>query len=297
MEIITFWSYKGGAGRSSTCLNTLPYLVDVLNATKQSPLLLLDMDLDSAGMTYLLDLDKHFQNNEVYDIKSFLKGDENWSENPAESLMEHTLYQKFVPVGEKLGVDNDAVMFLGVHDGKKIDNADMTGAKEEIFAKFRRFCRKNKISAVVMDSSAGTQFSAELAIGAATIVVSCMRATTQFRTGTFNYLDRLLVEQPDKKIIVLPTVVPNGEKIIDDMPQRKTTVEDIKKKIETFGLKNVKLDFVEEEELGINEVERFKWREGVLYKICKDQKLAEDEKIAVSRYKKLAEKLVEGDYD
>jgi len=209
MEIITFYSYKGGSGRSSTTLNTLPYLVNVLEANKNSPILLLDMDLDSAGMTYLLELDKHFQNKDIYDIKDFLKGEESWSENPAPCLKEHGLYKKFVPVGEKLGVENEAVVFLGIDDSKNIDNNEMTGTKEEVFNKLRRFCRKNNFSAVVIDSSAGDQFSALLSIQTATLVVHCLRATTQFRIGSFNYLYRLKEKSIDKQIILLPTVVPN----------------------------------------------------------------------------------------
>ena len=103
MEVITFYSYKGGAGRSSTALNTLPYLVETLEADKKSPILLLDMDLDSAGMTYLLELDKHFQDNNqnksVFDMKDFLKGTESWPDGIAPNLGEHILYKKFVPVG------------------------------------------------------------------------------------------------------------------------------------------------------------------------------------------------------
>ncbi len=297
MEIVTFYSYKGGAGRSSTTLNTLPYLVKVLEADKKSPILLLDMDLDSAGMTYLLDLDKHFQDSSVYDIKDFLRGEENWSENPASSLSEHTLYQKFVPVGDKLGVENEAVMFLGVDDGKKIDNSEMTGAKEEVFNKLRRFCRKNNFSAVVIDSSAGDQYSALLSIQAASLVVHCLRATTQFRIGSFNYLYRLKEESIDKKIVLLPTVVPAQDKVIDGTPQRQAAVDDMLKRIKELNLKNVRTDFVEYEKLGINEVERFKWREGVLYKIGKEQPLTKDEEEATGRYSKLAQVIAAGDYE
>jgi hypothetical protein len=40
---------------------------------------------------------------------------------------------------------------------------------------------------------------------------------------------------------------------------------------------------------GINEVMRFKWKEGVLFKIRNDTQLTPDEENAVKRYKKLAE--------
>jgi len=296
METITFYSYKGGSGRSSTALNTLPYLVDVLEANKKSPILLLDMDLDSAGMTYLLGLDKHFQ-NDTYDIKSFLRAEENWSENPASSLDEHTFYKKFVPVGEKLGVENEAVVFLGVDDGKSIDNGEMTGDKEVVFTKLDHFCRKNNISAVVIDSSAGDQYSALLSIQASSVVINCLRATTQFRIGTFNYLYRLKTKNIDKKIILLPTVVPIQDRVIDGIQQRQDAVRDILEKIKALGLDNIKTDFISIDKLGINEVERFKWREGVLYDIGRKQSLTDDEKEATERYSRLAHTIVAGDHE
>ena len=149
MKTITFYSYKGGAGRSSTTLNTLPYLVEAMDASASSPIILLDMDLDSAGMTYLLDLDVHFKGS--YDVKSFLMCEENWSDAATPNLKEHPFFQKLVPVGSQLGVENGAVLFLGVDDRKPIDNNQKDGTKEGVFSKLNRFCRKNGIKAVVMD--------------------------------------------------------------------------------------------------------------------------------------------------
>lgn len=291
MKTITFYSYKGGAGRSSTTLNTLPYLVQSLHASANAPILVLDMDLDSAGMTYLLGLDAHFKDR--YDVKSFLMGDENWSESPAASLEEHELYQHFAPVGELLGVDNNAVMFLGVDDAKPIDNNQMNGPKEGVFHKLNRFCRKNGIKAVVIDSSAGDQFSAVLSTGAANDIVCCMRPTMQFRIGTFNYLHRLEKKTSEKRVVLLPTVVPNMDKVVDGEPQRASAIHNIRERAEDLAIDEVCLDFVTEEVFGINEVERFKWKEGVLFKIGLRRELTDDEAEACKRYRKLANLLAE----
>ena len=56
MRISTFFSYKGGAGRSTTCLNTIPLLAEQFDAYDGAPILLLDMDIESAGLTYLLSI-------------------------------------------------------------------------------------------------------------------------------------------------------------------------------------------------------------------------------------------------
>lgn len=291
MKTITFYSYKGGAGRSSTTLNTLPYLVESMKASKESPILVLDMDLDSAGMTYLLGMDVHFKDR--YDVKSFLMGDENWSEAPAQTLSEHGFYQKFAPVGDVLGVENEAVMFLGVDDAKLVDNNQMDGTKEDVFNKLRRFCRKNGVKAVVIDSSAGDQFSAVLSTGAANDIVCCMRPTMQFRIGTFNYLHRLAEKTSEKRVVLLPTVVPKLDKEIDGEMQRLKSIENITERVDDLDINDVCMAFVSEEMFGINEVERFKWKEGVLYKIGKNSALSDDEVEASRRYKKLARILAE----
>lgn len=291
MKTITFYSYKGGAGRSSTTLNTLPYLVQALHANANAPILVLDMDLDSAGMTYLLGLDVHFK--ERYDVKSFLMSDENWSEAPASSLSEHEFYQKFVPVGDILGVDNHSVMFLGVDDAKPVDNNQMDGTKEGVFNKLNRFCRKNGVKAVVIDSSAGDQFSAVLSTGAANDIVCCMRPTMQFRIGTFNYLHRLAEKTSEKRVVLLPTVVPNLDKEIDGEAQRTKAINNITQRVDDLTIDDVCMDFVSNELFGINEVERFKWKEGVLYKIGLNNQLSQDEQEACKRYKKLAKVLSE----
>lgn len=297
MKTITFYSYKGGAGRSSTTLNTLPYLVESMRASANAPIIVLDMDLDSAGMTYLLGLDVHFKGR--YDVKSFLMGDESWSDAPAGSLAEHEFYQKLVPVGETLGVENEAVLFLGVDDAKLVDNNQMDGTKEGVFNKLRRFCRKNGIKAVVIDSSAGDQFSAVLSTGAADDIVCCMRPTMQFRIGTFNYLDRLAaLHRTNQRILLLPTVVPNVDREIDGEYQKEKAVTNILDRTNFLKKKHtniMKVDtrFINVDALGINEVERFKWKEGVLYKLSKTSEMKEDELEAMKRYEKLAEALAE----
>ena len=291
MKAITFYSYKGGAGRSSTTLNTLPYLVEEMDASSTAPIIVLDMDLDSAGMTYLLGLDVHFKGR--YDVKSFLMGEETWSEAPAATLAQHEFYQKLVPVGDTLGVENGAVLFLGVDDAKIVDNNQMDGTKEGVFNKLRRFCRKNGIKAVVIDSSAGDQFSAVLSTGAADDIVCCMRPTMQFRIGTFNYLHRLSEKTQDKRIVLLPTVVPNADKEIDGEMQRDKATKNIQYRVEDLNMDNVCMEFVTDSCLGINEVERFKWKEGVLFKIGQTSELSEDEKEATKRYSKLARVLAE----
>lgn len=56
----TFYSYKGGSGRTTTAINTIKHLTDYLDASVEKPILLIDADLESAGLTYFLGCEKKF---------------------------------------------------------------------------------------------------------------------------------------------------------------------------------------------------------------------------------------------
>ena len=56
----TFYSYKGGSGRTTTLLNTTKHLIDKMGASPQKPILLVDSDLESAGLTYFFDCQDKF---------------------------------------------------------------------------------------------------------------------------------------------------------------------------------------------------------------------------------------------
>lgn len=59
-KCFSFYSYKGGSGRSTTCVNTVLHLIQELKADPNHPLLLVDSDLESAGLTYFFDCEKKF---------------------------------------------------------------------------------------------------------------------------------------------------------------------------------------------------------------------------------------------
>ncbi len=54
MIVVSLYSYKGGSGRTVCTANLVGLLAKELNVTEDKPILLLDMDLDSAGLTHVL---------------------------------------------------------------------------------------------------------------------------------------------------------------------------------------------------------------------------------------------------
>lgn len=59
-KCITFYSYKGGSGRSTTLVNTAKHLIDELNISPDNPMLVVDADLESAGLTFFFNLENKF---------------------------------------------------------------------------------------------------------------------------------------------------------------------------------------------------------------------------------------------
>ena len=295
MKTSTFFSYKGGAGRSTTCYNTIPFLAEEVGACKSRPIILLDMDIESAGMTYLLNKEKIFSGNK-FDVKELLKN-ENQINTTRCSISEHSLYKEMVPVGHDLGLEDDyAVMFLGVNDTTpQLNRNEISGSAQQALLNLIDFADNNLFGAVVMDSAAGDQFSANIAQQVTDNIVFCMKMTRQFRTGTFNYLHKFATNNPmlaaNVNIILLPTVVPN-DTVIDGKSQLQTSIDDIRAKLNNLLSKvkvNITTDFVSDSDhFGINEVVRFKWQEGVLYQIQNQTALLEDEQKALRQYKTLA---------
>ncbi len=292
---ITFHSYKGGSGRSSTTLNTLPYIAEKLGADAEHPILLLDTDIDSAGMTYLLNADEHFAKN--VDVKSFLKAEISWRPRQTDSFKTHGLLSHFVPVGEFFGFENDAILFFGVNDTEKIDDQEISGQTEDLLIRLEKFADNNpNIRAVIMDSASGEQTVARFATNFAETIVCCMRPTIQFRKGTFRYLRYRAKDEISSRVVLLPTVVPVLDVEINGIWQRAEALRMLK--VETDRLRNtteMNIDdtFINEDCFGINEVQRFKWQESLLYTLEKEGRLLnEDEIQAASRYEKLAEILV-----
>lgn len=290
---ITFHSYKGGSGRSSTTLNTIPYLAEALGADAEHPILLLDLDIDSAGMTYLLGKADHYLKN--VDVKTFLKGEIGWRTKYTDDFKNHSLLSHFVPVGARFGLENDAILFFGVNDEKKIDNKEIDGTSQDLLKRLAIFANNNEnIRAIVMDSASGEQTVANFATDFADTIVCCMRPTMQFRMGTFRFLSHLARDEVSSRVILLPTVVPTKDVEIDGVYQRQDALKKIRNGANDLeGRINIDDTFIQEDCFGINEVQRFKWLEGVLYKLEKSGELTEeDEKLAAQRYKKLAETIV-----
>ena len=124
MKKVAYFSYKGGAGRSSVAYNTIPYLVKKLNASPKRPIVLLDLDLDSAGITFLLK--KSGADVSGYSIQQALAASVSTSLYTPQmfELDHHPIFKKCIPVGTCFGLDNDSnasVLFIPAETGTPIN--------------------------------------------------------------------------------------------------------------------------------------------------------------------------------
>ena len=157
-------------------------------------------------------------------------------------------------------------------------------------------CEDNNVAALIFDTPSGDQRAAKWSVDASKVIVSVLRITRQFRVGTRRYFQEHLSEWEGKNIILVPNAVPLKDICIDG---KMIELESFKEEQilapfeEVFQGTSNHLDtrMLEEDRFGVNEVERFKYVESVLFGV--DELNDSDEAMAYARYEFLAEILGE----
>ncbi len=309
---ISFFSYKGGSGRTSLLYNTLPYLAESLHATPEEPIIVLDLDVDSKGLSFLL----KGPNNSTSEINSLeIIAHDNYIESLIQDK-DKLLYQ-MLPIGSLLGLGEDmnrSVLFVSASPNSRrvslgANNFDSVNADISYFC---NICEDYNCKAFVMDTPAGGQLSADVALRISNKIVTAMRITRQFREGTIEFLDRHMRDL-EKNYIIVPNVVPvdnehskDGNDVTSKMKLILNRIDDLRAKNlanETNNSYNTQLILDHEGDssnlssAGINEVRRFKFEEANLnYLSSKQIILREDEKKAIEKYKILTEMILDGDH-
>lgn len=307
---LTFFSYKGGSGRTTTLYNTLPFLAEKLKADALHPIVIFDMDFKSAGITILLSNGKTFEvENENAPLATGQKHSLQYlvSNNPKCRPTLDDFKATFAEsVGNKVGLDNnDAVLLVGANMRYK-DDKSMTAPA--IFQNLSYYLNRPLagVSAIIFDSPSGTQDTADVSISKSNVIVCCMRPSYQFRQTTLQYLTAAVdnaAMDAKKRFVLTMTAVPVKDMTIEGKYQITASHQDVMTTVNqlnrTASIKNkdrktpiIDTDMISDRtNLGIREIERFKWNEKVnLYSIKKKgvEKLSEDEEKALARYGYLA---------
>ena len=292
MHKISFFSYKGGSGRSSTLINIIPFLIKELKADCNHPIILLDMDIDSTGLTYLL-----HQGDKVgagLSIQKIMVDGVPGGNNFQRKLEEHQFFSNLLKVGSEFHCEDGAVLLLpaeaGVSVGKDGTNKNMTNRDSGHIEKIIDVCERYDCAAIVFDSSAGDQDTANVSNGKADVIVCCMRPTIQFQEGTLDYFKRMSRIIRNRDVILLPNAVSRTNTNVDGKVYPITAKNRI---IDAFdnnfpGTGNtIHFDAMTGSHFGIPLVRRFLWQESILANLDADA-LAEDEKEAIEMYQQVA---------
>lgn len=294
LKVISYFSYKGGAGRSTLAFNTIPILANEhFHPTKEHPIIIIDTDLDSCGMSYLLGVDADVKDDCC--TQDLLKNGLKTPDKP-EFIWQHPNFKDLFAVGDRFGYDKESILFLAAKDVKNVDDqgnySDANNPFVEKLKNFIRLCEYYKVPAVILDAAVGNNATANATNQVSKIVVCCMRPTIQFVNGTVRFLKTL--EQGGsfdgrKKIIVVPNVIPQEEVVVDDMQYPDYAITRIRSQFKPLEQEDAdityNLEMLDKSEFGIPAVKSFMWREGQLYT---QAELNDNEKLALERYKKLA---------
>lgn len=326
MKIISFNSYKGGACRTTTCYNTLPFLAKELGATSEEPILVYDIDLDSMGLTSIFHAGQLSTKEKMpYSAKHLFVDDEKGINKQALEDLDNgetkEYFKHYEKVGKLLGLEDEgSVLFLGAdRNASTITDDDYNKFKERqpIQDLIKRFRKKARVKAIVFDCASGVQMTTLVALQLAHCSVVCMRPTYQFRVGTSDYILRQIPAEIQRRntnkvreVVLLPTAVaqinvsqddPHYDKAIKALnSKRKWAFQAIDQDIveeydDEYGSKEKK-EFVLNTEMlddrngsvrGIPEVERFKWQEELLYTL-NEEEMTKQELELKDKYKKLA---------
>lgn len=293
MKNISFFSYKGGSGRTSMLYNVLPILAKELGATPEEPIIVLDMDIDSKGLSYLVDVKSKINTIEILKLD-----DDAYDDIEDVSISMHPFFRQLAAIGEDVGLSeemDEAILFVSAHstneDNKFLNGKDNFDMACRSLKKLNRLCQDYNCKAIIMDTPSGGQLSGDVALSISNKIITVMRITSQFQKGTMEFLADLDKRFSGKEFILVPNAVPdatgtkfNIRAILDSIGNQATRI---------INENTLNLKMLSGEATGINEVRLFKFAETNL-NMVKDRELLDDELRALDCYKKLAGEINNG---
>jgi len=223
---VSFYSYKGGSGRSTTAWNTIKLLADMLKPTEKEPFVIVDTDTESAGSTFLYNAEEVFKKDSYYPSlqKRMIEIDEiNY--DGADDNKKKKFFSNMHAIGKFFGFPEHALLLIGANldpaSSKRAEVSDDTDMDDErnkqLFVNFNNnitvACNYCGAKALFFDTPSGSKFLAKVSVHESEIVVCCMRPTNQFCEGTMmqliNFIEYYVGKRkPDqRKYILTPTAI------------------------------------------------------------------------------------------
>ena len=303
MKKITFFSFKGGSGRTSLLYNTLPFLANELKASPEEPIVVIDLDIDSKGLSLL------FEGASFPNTIQLLQENYRSYYIPlnGKSIQEHKLFRNMLPIGQEVGLPFDkdrSILFVSVNptgtEEEKEKNKNLVNGSYDLgiskLGAFIEYCEKiKKCKAIIMDSPAGLQMAGQKALKYSSDIVTVMRITKQFKLGTKEFFEEISKTISNRNFILIPNAVPDPEGTNYSYKSIFTNIKNMAQN--SLKNNNLNLHLLEDDNYGVNEVKIFKFQETNLHKKKKlnFETVQPDELQAMEMYKKVAKEILYGE--
>lgn len=293
-RVVSLYSFKGGAGRTLCTANLAGILAREIGATPESPILLIDMDLDSAGLTILLDQSKKYEVSVGGGGQTPISAAKIVTGEVDLRITEE--YEQFfsgglIDVSLAVAAPPGTVLFLGTEVIGREETVRARGTALALMRDLVLDCWEHGISTIVMDSASGRQETAHLCHMISDVIVYCCRLTHQFLTGTESHLRSFVGKCAEQRedddqpaIILLPVAVP--EVTSNTWEGRKNFALGRLGTLCSLGANTTLAGEV-------GEVESFKWQESILRAQKPATELTDDERQAVEAYTSLARSIIQ----
>lgn len=284
LRVITFYSFKGGAGRTVCTANLAHFIAQRRQATASNKVLLIDMDLDSAGLTIMLDHFKTFR-DKAWNATRIITGDFDLGNIQNEAILFEEALQD---ISEKVSMPEGTVLFLGAEVIGREEFILTSRARDRIYD-LLNICKGRGIGTILIDSASGRQETAQLCHRISDVIVYCCRLTNQFVVGTTNSLSHFMEQCAETdgnapNILIYPVAVPEIEAVWRGRYNAAmTALKGVCNDIQAAGLGVAAVV-----EPGLGEVQSFKWNESIL---VRKPKLSADEDLALKSYSSLADQI------
>lgn len=230
MKVITCFSYKGGAGRTTAASNIAAVLASVTGniGSIKSPLgrkvALIDLDVFSAGTHRLFEIENE-QISKIYPcVEDYLReqmapGD--YIEKGAIRL-DHPYMDSFRKRGGAQGCHPEFTLFPAKPDPDKRFVVQKQHENVLIELLLELESGNHAFDYVILDGESGTRQMADIALRLADVVLMFFRLTWQHIEGTLNTAEEFQNKTHAKSFYLIPTCVPlvNGNEnvYLEDAP-------------------------------------------------------------------------------
>lgn len=305
------YSFKGGAGRTVTAAN-VSY---ILAREMQCRVLLMDIDVESAGCSVLFGLDKVVREGSCWSLQDIIRGrTDHAAAGQGESSaggsiqlnrkdFEETLWPKMHGMiwRDDKGFLEMLPSQIIMHSTDEIKVSTEKGQRqfEHLIRKIEGMTKAPEI--IVFDSSSGQQDTAMLGLMSCNILVIFVRWSRQFVLGTTQFLNEYICQERFcprlRQVFIVPTAVPLTEpsgKLGKALQHRRKSLEDTvylvnQRAQHDFGAKNDWVKLL----APVHECNALKWDDRVF--LMDEPEITKDASVVsvLEDYRSLAKSMVE----